>query len=82
MPPSEVVNSYRTSWVQPSSLHHPLVTALGITERKRMATFSQLDQRGKAWATKAQQDWPVNIAINSLLLDMQGIKVWWTKTND
>jgi hypothetical protein len=25
-------------------------------------------QQGKAWATKAQQDWPVNVAINSRLL--------------
>jgi hypothetical protein len=22
-------------------------------------------QQGKAWATKAQQDWPVNVAINN-----------------
>jgi hypothetical protein len=24
--------------------------------------------KGKAWATKAQQNWPVNVAINSRLL--------------
>jgi hypothetical protein len=28
--------------------------------------------QGKAWATKAQQDWPVNIAINNQLLVCKG----------
>jgi hypothetical protein len=30
------------------SLDHSLVTALGITGRKRRATCTQLDQQGKA----------------------------------
>jgi hypothetical protein len=37
---------------------------------------NKLDHQGKAWAPKAQQDWPVNVAINSRLLDMQGTKIW------
>jgi hypothetical protein len=39
----------------------------------------KLDQQGKAWATKAQQDWPINVAISSLLLDMHGTMVWQAK---
>jgi hypothetical protein len=31
-------------------------------------------QQGKAWATKAQQDLPVNVIINNRLLDMQDTK--------
>jgi hypothetical protein len=35
-------------------------------DRERETSAKQ--QQGKAWATKAQQDWPVNVAINSQLL--------------
>jgi hypothetical protein len=56
------------------SLDLPLVAAVGIIGRKREATCTQLIQWGKAWATKAQQDWHVNVAINSQLLDRQGTK--------
>jgi hypothetical protein len=54
-------------------------TALGITGRMRKTNYTQLDQQGKVWATKAQQDWPVNVAITRWLLDMQGIRVWRAK---
>jgi hypothetical protein len=81
MPPSEAVNAYEVSQyvVQPSSLDLSLVAALDITERERRTTCTQLDQQGKVWATKARQDFPVNVAINSWLLDMEGIKVWQAK---
>jgi hypothetical protein len=39
----------------------------------------KLDQQDKVWATKAQQDWLINIVINNRLLDMQGIRVWRAK---
>jgi hypothetical protein len=39
-------------------------------KREKNYTCTQLDQQGKTWATKAQQDWPINVAINSWLLDM------------
>jgi hypothetical protein len=35
---------------------------------ERQRTHLQKQQQGKAWATKAQQDLPVNVAINSQLL--------------
>jgi hypothetical protein len=40
--------------------------------RERRTTCTQLGQQGEAWATKSQQDWPVNVATNNWLLDMQG----------
>jgi hypothetical protein len=81
MLPSEAVNAYGISQyvVQPSSLDLPLETVFSITKRERRTTYTHLDQQDKAWATKAQQDWPINVAINSQPLDMQDIKVWWTK---
>jgi hypothetical protein len=56
------------------SLDLPLLAALGITGTEREATCYQLNQQGEAWATKAQQDWPVKVALNSRLLDMQGTR--------
>jgi hypothetical protein len=37
-------------------------------ERERERTHLQKQQQGKAWATKVQQDLPVNVAINNRLL--------------
>jgi hypothetical protein len=84
MPPSGAVNAYGVSQhvVQPSSLDPSLVIAIDITGRERRTTGTQLDQWGKTYVTKALQDRPVNMAINSWLLDMQDIKVWWAKTSD
>jgi hypothetical protein len=77
MPPLEVINAYGVSQyvVQPSNLDLSLVTTPGIIGRERRTTCTQLDQQGKAWETQAQQDWPVNMTINSRLLDMQDIKI-------
>jgi hypothetical protein len=80
MPLLEAVNTYDLSVrVQSSSLDLPLVTARDIIRRERGTTCTPLDQQGKDWSTKAQQDWPVNVIINNRILDKQGIKVWWTK---
>jgi hypothetical protein len=43
---------------------HPLATA--VTKSWYLCT--QLKYKSKIWATKAQQDWPVNMVINSRLL--------------
>jgi hypothetical protein len=64
MPPSEAINVYIIFqyMIQPSSMNSSLVIAIGITERERRTICTQIDQ-------------PVNVAINSRLLDMQDIKV-------
>jgi hypothetical protein len=50
MPPSEAVNAYGVSqyMVQQSSLDLSLVIGFSITGRERRATYTQLDQQGKA----------------------------------
>jgi hypothetical protein len=38
------------------------------TDRERERETPVKQHQGKAWATKAQRDWPVNMAINSRLI--------------
>jgi hypothetical protein len=46
MPPSEAINTYGVSQyvVQLSNLDLSLLIVLGITERERITTYTQLDQ--------------------------------------
>jgi hypothetical protein len=54
----------------------PIDDALGMAqaERERECTYTK-QQRGKVWATKAQQDLPINAAINSQLLACKAYEV-------
>jgi hypothetical protein len=44
-----------------------LTSRMAHADRERENTLAEQHQ-GKAWATKAQQDLPVNVAINNRLL--------------
>jgi hypothetical protein len=48
-------------------------TAHARRERENTPTKQH---QGKAWATKSQQDWPINVTINSRLL---AYKASWDK---
>jgi hypothetical protein len=45
-----------------------LTSRMAHADRDREHTCKKKQQQGKAWATKAQQDLPVNMAVNSQLL--------------
>jgi hypothetical protein len=44
------------------------ISRIAHADRERERETPVKQKQGKAWATKAQQDWPVNMAINSQLL--------------
>jgi hypothetical protein len=77
MPPLETVNAYgvsqRESNIRVWTTHWWLPSA--SPKGREELHLHKLDQQGKAWITKAQQNWSVNVAMNSQLLDMHGTKV-------
>jgi hypothetical protein len=52
---------------------HPITTTVAVLSH----VCTQIESTNKAWATKAQQDWLVNIVINSWLLACQS----WNRIN-
>jgi hypothetical protein len=52
----------------PSPRAHHWATQIYNISRNTQTSLHTIKLISKAWATKAQQDWPVNVAINSWLL--------------
>jgi hypothetical protein len=56
----------------PSPRAHHWATPICHSSHNTQTSLHTIKSTSKAWATKAQQHWPVNVAINSRLLACKG----------
>jgi hypothetical protein len=52
----------------PSSRAHHWATPIGHSNLNTQTSLHTFKSTSKAWAAEAQQDWPINVAINNRLL--------------
>jgi hypothetical protein len=66
--PQRLFRPRAPSWLPSPPVGHHWATQTCQSTRSTQAFLQPKRSTSKAWATKAQQDWPINVAINSWLL--------------